>query len=59
MHGELGKARLRGVARKHSTREPDPDNAGGGIAITINKKIPPRPGGIFFTLPELIMGVLI
>jgi len=42
MHGEPGVARLRGVPLKHSTREPDPDNTGGGIAHDTPKSLPPE-----------------
>jgi len=49
MHGELGDARLRGVSGQHSTREPDPGNAGGGIA-SITKNPSPNPEG--FSIPS-------
>jgi hypothetical protein len=48
VHGELGVTRLRGVFRKNSTREPDPDNAGGGIAKIIKNPSPNRRGFPFF-----------
>jgi hypothetical protein len=32
---------------EHSTREPDPDNAGGGIALIL-EKIPPHPEGFSY-----------
>ncbi|KPL06599.1 hypothetical protein AMJ86_07935 [bacterium SM23_57] len=47
MHGELGNARLRGVSWEHSTRGPDPDNAGGGKAIILEKIPPQCPEGFF------------
>jgi hypothetical protein len=45
MHGEPER-RLRGV-KIYSTREPDPDNTGGGIAIIITQ-ILPVPEGLCF-----------
>jgi hypothetical protein len=48
VHGELGVTRLRGVFRKNSTREPDPDNAGGGIAKIIKKPLPQPEGFSIF-----------
>jgi hypothetical protein len=55
MHGEPGVARLRGVPTKHSTREPDPDNTGGGIA-TVIPKIPPERG--IFSLSKVYLWTL-
>jgi thiamine pyrophosphokinase len=50
--GSLGIARLRG-GPKPSTREPDPDNAGGGIAaIPVKAKSLPRPERRDFQLPS-------
>jgi hypothetical protein len=37
------------VPRKHSTHEPDPDNAGGGIATIKDKNPSNKTGGILFS----------